>query len=610
MKKIHYTLQQLDELPSQAGVYEFYDRATKLIYVGKAKNLRKRVGSYFSRGSEVALKTQKMVERIHSIACVLVNNEYEALLLENNLIKEKQPRYNVLLKDGKTYPYLLLTDERFPRLIATRQRTGAGKYFGPFTHTSQMEAIEELIRALYPLRTCRYHLSEKNIAQKKFRVCLEYHIGNCLGPCEGRQDEAAYGAYIAQVHHLLKGNFQHVKRELKAQAKALAAQEKYKEAHRYKQKLEAVEKYQAKSVIIQPRLGNLDVIVAKSGGDHAFVHYFYVQGGAIVFAQTTRVRRKLGETSAEILPRALHYFREVAQSQAHEVLTSQEFAPLPEGVALVLPQRGDKHKLLQLALKNLFFYQKNYLNEQVKKPRPGSSTLMRLQQDLGLQEVPMHIECFDNSHWQGGHPVGAMVCFKKGRPAKRHYRHFHIKTASPADDFAFMHEVVQRHYTRQIEQHEALPDLLLIDGGKGQLTAAMKALAALKCDKEIAIIGLAKRLELIFRPHDSEPLYIAKTSTSLRLLQQIRDEAHRFALAFHRKVRQKEVCQSELHAIPAIGARTIQRLLQTFKTVAGIRGASHDALAKTIGPSRAAKVQAYFQKKETQDDTETEQADP
>ncbi|MEM9737956.1 MAG: excinuclease ABC subunit UvrC [Bacteroidota bacterium] len=596
MDKTYYTPQQVNLLPTDPGVYHFYDSEKKLIYVGKAKNLKKRVSSYFKQHHHIAIKTRKMVEKIKQISLILVNSEYEALLLENNLIKQYQPRYNILLKDSKNYPYLCVTQEPFPRLLMIRQRNSIpGVYFGPFTSSTHLDQIRSLIKELYPLRTCKYHLSADNIAKKKFKVCLEYHIGNCLGPCEGKQSADDYQIYINHICNLLKGHFQPVKKALMTAAKEAAKKRNYIVAQKYKEKMMAVENYEAKSLIVHPTLGDADVIVITEQELAAFVHYFYLQQGSIVFAETSHIQKKLSESAEEIIALALCHFRDRAQSQATTVLSNLCFSPLPKGVTLTIPEIGDKRKLVDLAMKNVFFFQKELLNKKTQEAKPRKSILMLLQQDLNLQEVPMHIECFDNSNLQGTSPVAAMVCFKQGKPAKRLYRHFHVKSVVGPDDFASMKEIVKRHYQRQVEEHAALPDLILIDGGKGQLGAAVAALQEVGIYHQVAIIAIAKKLEILYKPDEEYPIYINKKSSSLQLLQKIRDEAHRFAISFHRQIRNKQSIESELMLIPGIGPVTLEKLLQHFGSVQNIKKASKQALIEQVGSHKADVIRNYFQ---------------
>ena len=594
-KAARYYPQDVHLLATQPGVYRFYNPQGTLIYVGKAKNIKKRVSSYFSNTKQHNLKTRKMVEEIASIEFTIVNSEYEALLLENNLIKENQPRYNILLKDGKTYPYLCITKERFPRVIPTRKVSPQlGQYYGPFTDLSAMYRILELIKQLYPLRTCTYHLTAENVRKGKFKVCLEYHLGNCKGPCEGLQDEASYKQDLAQVEYLLKGNLNAVKKDFSAKMHQAAQAMAYEEAQACKEKLEALAAYQAKSLVINPQVGDLDVCGMVTDATAAFVSYLQIKNGAITFTQTVEIKKKLEEADEDILALVIVSFREQYHSQAPEVLTN---LPLPTALArstLTVPKIGDKKKLVDIAIKNALFFKQERLIRKANQQAKGNRTLLLLQQDLQLKKLPLHIECFDNSNIQGSSPVAAMVCFKNGKPAKREYRRFNIKTVIGPNDFASMREVVHRRYKRLVEEAKALPDLIVIDGGKGQLSAAVAALKAVGIYGQVPVIGIAKRLEELYYPEDPYPIHISKQSASLKLIQQLRNEAHRFALTFHRNKRSKASLQSRLEAIPGIGPQTIDKLLLHFKSVKNIQAASLAALAQQIGSKKAALLKAHL----------------
>ena len=595
MKATRYTPQDLRQLADQPGVYRFYNQEDELIYVGKAKNIKKRVSSYFSSTKQHSLKTRRMVAEITSIEFTIVNSEYEALLLENNLIKKSQPRYNILLKDGKTYPYLCITKERFPRVISTRKvAPQLGQYYGPFTDLKAMYRILELIKQLYTLRTCTYHLSEANIQKGKFKVCLEYHLGNCKGPCEGLQAEAAYHQDIAQVEYLLKGHFSAVKKDFNTKMLQAAQTRAYEAAQAYKEKLAAIDAYQAKSLVINPKLGDLDVLGMVTDETAAFVSYLQIKRGAITFTQTVEIKKKLEETEEDMLALVIVSFREQYHSQAPEVLTNLPLSTTLPEATLTVPQIGDKKKLVDIALKNALFFKKERFIRKTNQQEKGNRTLLLLQQDLQLKSLPLHIECFDNSNIQGSSPVAAMVCFKNGKPAKRAYRHFHIKTVQGPDDFASMREVVHRRYKRRVEEGQALPDLIVIDGGKGQLSAAVTALKEVGIYGQVPVIGIAKRLEEIYYPEDPYPIHISNKSPSLKLLQRVRDEAHRFALTFHRNTRSKASLQSRLAAIPGIGPKTMDKLLQHVKAVKNIEAASTTALAEQVGNKKAALLKAHL----------------
>lgn len=595
MKVIQYTPKDVHLLATQPGVYRFYNQQSELIYVGKAKNIRKRVSSYFGNTKQHNRKTRNMVAEIVAIAFTIVNSEYEALLLENNLIKENQPRYNILLKDGSMYPYLCITKERFPRVITTRQASPQlGHYYGPFTDLRAMYCILELIRQLYPLRTCTYNLTTANIRKHKFKVCLEYHIGHCKGPCEGLQDEAAYQESITQVAYLLKGNLQAVKKSLREKMFAAAQAMAYEEAQAYKEKLDALTAYQVKSLVINPKVGDLDVFGMVADEEAAFISYLQIKCGAITFTQTAVFKKKLDEADADLLPLVIFNFREKYNSTAPEVLTNLPLAIEIDAPTLTMPKIGDKKKLVLLAVKNALFFKKEHLLAKQQDAQKPNQTLLLLQQDLQLSNLPVHIECFDNANLQGHQPVASMVCFKNGKPAKKEYRHFHIKTVTGPDDFASMREVVYRRYKRRVKENQTLPDLIVIDGGKGQLNAAVASLKEVGIYTQVAVIAIAKKLEEIYRPGDPYPIHINKKAASLKLIQQIRNEAHRFANTFHSKQRSKVHLQSELAQIPGIGPQTVNKLLSHFKSLKHIKLANTDALAKQIGSKKTALLQQYL----------------
>lgn len=595
MEATTYTPKDTHLLPTQPGVYRFYNKQDALIYVGKAKNIKKRVSSYFSNAKQHNLKTCRMVAEIAAIAFTIVNSEYEALLLENNLIKKSQPRYNILLKDGKTYPYLCITKERFPRVTPTRKVSPQlGQYYGPFTDLRAMHRILALIKQLYPLRTCAYNLEAANIRKAKFKVCLEYHIGNCKGPCEGLQDEESYNQDIAQVEYLLKGHLNAVKKDLREKMHQAAQVLAYEEAQACKEKIDALTTYQVKSLVINPKVGDLDVFGMVSDNQSAFVNYLQIKNGAITFTQTVELKKKLEEEDSNLLPLVIVHFREKYSSPATEVLTNLPLSIDLNALKVTVPKIGDKKKLVMLAMKNALFFKQERVIQNANYQKKGNKTLLLLQQDLQLQRLPLHIECFDNSNTQGSYPVAAMVCFKNGKPARSEYRHFNIKTVTGPDDFASMREVVHRRYKRLIEEKKDLPDLIVIDGGKGQLSAAVTSLKAVGIYGQVPVIGIAKRLEEIYYPGDPYPIHISKQSASLKLIQHIRNEAHRFAISFHRDKRSKNSLQSELEAIPGIGPKTIDKLLLHFKSIANIKTASTAALAQQIGDKRAAMLKAHL----------------
>ena len=591
-----YTPKDIHLLAPQPGVYRFYNKQDTLIYVGKAKNIKKRVSSYFSSSKQHSLKTRRMVAEITTIECTLVNSEYEALLLENNLIKKSQPRYNILLKDDRTYPYLCITKERFPRVIPTRKVSPQlGQYYGPFTDLRAMYRILALIKQLYPLRTCAYSLTAENVFKGKFKVCLEYHLGNCKGPCEGLQEEASYNQDIAQIEYLLKGHLNAVKKDLREKMCQAAQALAYEEAQTCKEKLDALTTYQVKSLIINPKVGDLDVFGMVSDEQAAFVSYLQIKNGAISFTQTVELKKKLDEEDGDLLPRVILNFREKYSSTATEVLTNLPLSIDLNTLAVTVPKIGDKKKLVMMAVKNALFFKKERFIKNERYQEKANKILLLLQQDLQLQHLPLHIECFDNSNLQGSHPVAAMVCFKNGKPARSEYRHFNIKTVTGPDDFASMSEVVHRRYTRLISEKKDLPDLIVIDGGKGQLSAVVATLKVIGIYGQVPVIGIAKRLEEIYYPEDPYPIHISKQAASLKLIQQIRNEAHRFAISLHINKRSKASLQSELEAIPGIGPKTIEKLLLHFKSIKHIKSASTTTLAQQIGNKKAALLKTHLE---------------
>lgn len=595
MEAHQYAPTDIQRLPDQPGVYYFYNDQQEIIYVGKAKNLKKRVSSYFVQTQQHDLKTRRMVAEIQAISFTIVNAEYEALLLENNLIKENQPRYNILLKDGKTYPYLCITHEHFPRVVATRRiDTKLGQYYGPFTDLKAMHQILDLIKSLYKIRTCNYDLTEEKIRNHKFKVCLAYHIGRCKGPCEGLQSEAAYNQDIAQIAAILKENLNEVKKDFKEKMYQAAHALEYEVAQEYKEKLAALEAYQAKSLVVNPQVGDLDVFGMVTDEQAVFVNYLQIKHGAITFSQTLEIKKKLAEADSDILPLIILHCRERYESTAPEVLTNVPLSIDLAQTTLTVPKIGDKKKLVGLAIKNALFLKKERFIRQEHFQTTANKTLLLLQQDLQLKSLPLHIECFDNSNTQGSTPVAAMVVFKNGKPAKKAYRHFNIKTVIGPDDFASMHEVVHRRYQRVLEEGQDLPDLIVIDGGKGQLSAAVQSLKMLGVYGQVPIIGIAKRLEEIYYPEDAYAIHISKKSPSLKLLQRIRNEAHRFALTFHRNKRSKASLKSQLEDIPGIGPNSINKLLDHFKSIQNIQAASLAALAVYVGRKRAAQLKAHL----------------
>jgi excinuclease ABC subunit C len=589
---------QLKTLPDSPGVYQFYDNEGKILYVGKAKNLKKRVSSYFTKTHDSG-KTRVLVRKIEHIKHIVVPTESDALLLENNLIKEHQPRYNVLLKDDKTYPWLCIKKERFPRVFPTRKRIRDGsEYFGPYTQMRTVRTLLELIKSVYPLRTCNYDLSFEKVNQGKYKRCLEYHLGNCMGPCEALQDESAYNRAIEDIREIVKGNFGSSVRYFKHRMGELAAEMRFEEAQLIKEKIEILENYQAKSTVVHPGISNVDVFTIISDPTHAYVNFMQLAHGLVVRSHTQEIKKKLDETDEELLALAILQLRERFESASPEVYLPFE-VPLPDEIRMSIPKQGDKRKLIFLSENNAkLFRQERFKQIRITDPDRHVNRLMdQMKKDLRLSAEPRHIECFDNSNIQGTNPVAACVVFRDGKPSKKDYRHFNIKTVIGPDDFASMSEVVFRRYRRLLDEDEELPQLIIIDGGKGQLSAALKSLEELGLRGKIAIVGIAKRLEEIYFPDDPIPLYLDKKSESLKVIQQLRNEAHRFGITHHRNKRSKAAINSSLEQIEGIGEQTARELLRRFKSVKRIREATLEELSEAIGPSKAGKVFSSLQKK-------------
>ncbi|WP_044117840.1 excinuclease ABC subunit UvrC [Alkaliflexus imshenetskii] len=583
-------------LPTNPGVYQFFDENDRIIYVGKAKNLKRRVASYFNREPENG-KTRVLVKKIRTIRHIVVDTEEDALLLENNLIKKYQPRYNVLLKDDKSFPWIVVRNEPFPRVYQTRQLIRDGSlYFGPYTSVVMVRTLIELFRHLYPIRTCRLQLTADNIAKGKFKRCLEYHLGNCKAPCEGLQTEADYQNYIEDIRNILKGNIGSVIRYLKDLMHQYATDYKFEEAEEIKQRIKLLTGFQSKSTIVNPKIDNVDVFSILSDEKSAYINFLKVLNGAIVQAHTIEYKKRLQESESELLSLAIVEIRDRLQSNAPEIILPFKPDVTLKGVEFTIPQIGDKKKLLELSERNTKFYRLEKLKQEsnnLKTPR-HVQLLETVQKDLRLKQLPVHIECFDNSNIQGAYPVAACVVFKNGKPSKKDYRHFNIKTVEGPNDFASMEEVVHRRYRRMLEEGSSLPQLIVIDGGKGQLGSAMNALNELNLGDKIAIIGIAKRLEEIFYPGDPVPLYLDKNTPSLKLIQHLRNEAHRFGISFHRDKRSKGAFVSKLESIPGIGSKTMESLLNRFKSLSGVKSASFDELKDVVGAARAKSIQDYF----------------
>jgi len=590
-----YIKATLSSLPDKPGVYQFIDGSGSILYVGKAKNLKKRIASYFHKKTDG--KTTVMVNKTMEIRHFVTETESDALLLENNLVKKHQPRYNILLKDDKTFPWICIRNERFPRVFLTRNVLHDGsEYFGPYTSVHTVRTLLELIRQLYPVRTCSYLLSQELIERKKYKVCLEYHLGNCKGPCEGFQDEMDYNQSILQIKQILKGNIQDVIHFIGQRMEQSAREYRFEEAELYKQKQEALKRFQSKSSIVNPAIKHVDVFSIVSGKKQAFVNFIKVVNGAIIQTHTIELRKMLNETDEELLLTAIIDLRERLGSQAGEALVPFALKYKLEGVNFRVPRIGDKKKLLDLSERNARYYQMEKTRQEEARTREekASRILKIVQNDLNLNSLPVHIECFDNSNIQGKYPVSACVVFRGGKPLKKDYRQYNIKTVSGPDDYASMEEVVYRRYRRMIDEGQSLPQLIIIDGGKGQLNAALVSLEQLGIRTKVAVIGIAKRLEEIYLPGDKVPLYLDKKSVTLKLIQQIRDEAHRFGIRFHRLKRSNDFVRSELDKIQGIGPETIKKLYIAFKTVKEIADAGIDKLSSVIGPSKAIKVYGYF----------------
>ena len=586
---------QIQTLPDGPGVYQYYDKEGKILYVGKAKNIKKRVASYFNKIHDTA-KTNVLVKKIVTIKHIVVPTETDALLLENNLIKTLQPRYNVLLRDDKSYPWLCIKKEPFSRIFATRRMVKDGsEYFGPYTSFKTVNTILELIKELYPLRTCNYDLSENNIESGKFKVCLEYHIGNCMGPCEGHETVENYQKQVDAIREILKGNFKESMKDFKRVMTNLAANMHFEEAQKIKEKIEVLENYQSRSTIVNPKITNIDVFSIVSDESAAYVNFLQISHGSIIRSHTMEIKKKLEETDEELLELAIVELRERFQLLSREIIVPFP-VDLGSTIKITVPQLGDKKQILDLSIRNAKFYRIEQLKQlQIVDPDRHTKRIMaQMQKDLRLPVEPRHIECFDNSNIQGTNPVAACVVFKDGKPSKKDYRHFNIKTVEGPDDFASMTEVVYRRYKRLLDENEPLPNLIIIDGGKGQLSSALKSLDELGLRGKIAIIGIAKRLEELFYPGDSIPLYLDKKSETLKIIQQLRNEAHRFGITHHRDKRSKAALNSSIESIPGIGEKTMLTLIQHFKSVKRLKLASEKEISAVVGVSKAKKIVDFY----------------
>ncbi len=589
--------EKINSLPNRPGIYQFKDADGKVIYVGKAKKLRNRVKSYFNENSQHNGKTRMLVRRIEDLEYMEVESEQDALLLENNLIKEFKPRYNILLKDDKTFPWLCLKKEPFPRIFSTRNKVHDGsEYFGPYASVKLMKTLLSLATQLYPLRTCNFLLTEKNIGAGKFKVCLEYHIGNCKGPCEGLQSEEDYMEGIKQIRKIIKGNTREVIENLEATMNQAAEDLEFEKAHDLKLKLEALKKYQSSSTVVSPTVKDAEIYAIRQEMKKIYIGYLRVVDGAVIHGHVREMKAGLDEPLEELLHFAIVKMREESDSPSTEIIVPMEIEPIGAEVIQHIPQRGDKRSLLELAERNIKYHilERRKQDRMVDPEAHFSRVLNQVKEDLRLNELPVHIECFDNSNIQGTHPVAACVVFKNGKPSKKDYRHFNIKTVEGPDDFASMEEVIQRRYGRLLKEGSELPQLIIIDGGKGQLSSALKSLEAVGLRGKITMIGIAKRLEEIYFPGDSIPIYIDKRSESLKLIQHLRNEAHRFGITHHRNRRSKAAIGTQLTEIPGLGNASAEKLLNHFGSVKNVKEANEEQLQNVVGPALSKKIFAYF----------------
>jgi len=596
---IDSVIEKLKTLPNKPGVYEFFNIEGVIIYVGKAKDLKKRVSSYFVKNHDSA-KTRILVRNIVEVQHIVVETETDALLLENNLIKKYQPRYNVLLKDDKTYPWICIKNENFPRVFSTRNYIKDGsKYFGPFTSGSMVKTILELVRQIYQIRTCGLSLNDENILNNKFKVCLEFHIGNCKGPCIGAQSAGEYAEYVEQIQHILKGNIIGVIHVLKEKMRKFSDSFRFEEAQMIKEKLHLLESFQSKSTIVNPSITDIDVYSIIDDNEFAYINYLKVVNGSIIQVHTIEIKKKLSETKEELLPLGIVEVREKFHSESKEIIVPFELDYKIDLVKITVPVKGDRKKLLELSEKNVRLYRIEKMKqfENVDPLKHSKRIMNTLKNDLHLLEMPVHIECFDNSNIQGSFPVAACVVFKNARPSKKDYRHFNVKTVDGPNDFASMEEIVYRRYKRMLDERESLPQLVIIDGGKGQLSSAMKSIEKLDLRGKISIIGIAKKLEEIYFPNDSVPIYLDKNSESLKLIQHARNEAHRFGITFHRNKRSNHFLDSELLNIEGIGEKTMELLFKKMGSVLEMKKANLEDLVKIVGKAKAKLLYTYFQGK-------------
>lgn len=589
----------LKDIPHKPGVYQYFDVDDKLIYIGKAKDLRNRVSSYFVQDKQLNGKTRVLVSKIRRIQFTIVDTEIDAWLLENSLIKKHQPRYNIMLKDDKTYPWIVIKKEPFPRVFSTRRMVKDGStYLGPYASVGMMHTILELIKDTYALRTCNLPLTQENINANKFKVCLEYQIGNCKGPCQNYQSREDYDHNISEIKDILNGKIGNVIKDVKQVVKTAAEELNFELAYLYQAKLNVLENYQSKSTVVSSAITNIDVVSIASDERYAFVNYLKVMNGAIIQTQTIEIKKRLDEGDEELLSIAIAEFRSRFKSTSKEIVVPFEIALEDSNLKLTVPKLGEKKALLELSQKNVLFFKKEKLN-QYEKLNPELKTervLTQMKNDLRLTQLPYHIECFDNSNFQGKYPVSAIVVFKDAKPSKKDYRHFNVKTVEGPNDFATMQEAVYRRYKRMLDENQTLPQLIIIDGGKGQLSSALSSLKKLGIDKKVTVIGIAKRLEELYYPGDSLPLYLDKKSETLKIIQHLRDEAHRFGITFHRKKRDQGTLKTELEEIEGIGKTTADKLLKHFKSVKKIKEAGTEELAKLLNKKQMLALSNYFNK--------------
>jgi excinuclease ABC subunit C len=587
----------ISSLPEEPGIYQYFDKSEQIIYVGKAKNIKKRVSSYFNKNQENN-KTRLLVKSIVRVKYIVVSNELDALLLENNLIKTYQPKYNIQLKDDKTFPWIVVTNEPFPRVFSIRQKELVnGRFYGPYPNVKAMNALLGLIREMYPLRTCSLDLSAKKLVERKYKTCLEFHIGKCLGPCIEKQTEEEYETMIDEIELLLKGKTYSLIQALKKKMIQLAESYQFEDAHQLKLTIEQIEKYRSKSTIVSSKLNDIDVFCYLENENQFIINYLVIQEGAIIHGYSAEVQKKLNEDETKLINYVLPQLREKFQSKSKEVIVEKQLELPITDFYLFVPQKGEKKDLIELSKRNIFYFKKEREKRAlIQNPQTSAVRILeRIRSDFKLTELPIHMECFDNSNFQGTNAVSACVVFKNGKPSKKDYRHFNIKTVEGPDDFASMREVVYRRYKRLLDENQSLPQLVIIDGGKGQLSAAMESIEKLGLRGKIALVGIAKKLEEIFFPGDQYPIYLDKRSESLKTIQFMRNEAHRFGITHHRDKRSKTAINSELDEVPGIGEKTKHILLNHFKSISNIKKARLEEITKKIGQSKAIILFNYFQ---------------